>query len=123
VGPLQRETAGRVALRSGLMAGHLASLLTPAARAKGCRTFRADRRLKVPSGDVYYPDVMVACGKAADVQYEADATLVVEVLSAPTRPTFRMSRLAYLPPPRRFSSIRIGVPVTVLSRPRCAPRR
>lgn len=79
--------------RHSLMAGHLASLLTPAARAKGRRTFRADRRLRVPSGDVYYPDVMVACGKAASVQYEADATLVVEVLSPSTRGQDRREKL------------------------------
>ncbi len=45
--------------RHSLMAGHLAALLTPAARTNGCRTFRADRKLRVASGDVYYPDVLV----------------------------------------------------------------
>ena len=79
--------------RHSLMAGHLAALLTPAARAQGCRTFRADRRLRVQSGDVYYPDVMVVCGKAADVQYEADATLVIEVLSPSTRAQDRREKL------------------------------
>lgn len=74
------------------MAGDLASLLTPGARAKGCRTF-PDRRLRVQSGDIYYADVMVVSGKAADVQYEADATLVVEVLAASTRAQDRREKL------------------------------
>lgn len=79
--------------RHSLMAGHLAALLTPAARTTGCRTFRADRKLRVASGDVYYPDVLVVCGKAAAVQYEADATLVVEVLSPSTRSQDRREKL------------------------------
>lgn len=79
--------------RHSLMSGHLAALLTPAAPAQGCRTFRADRRLRMQSGDIYYPDVMVVCGKAADVQYEADATLLIEVLSASTRAQDRREKL------------------------------
>ncbi len=79
--------------RHSLMADQLATLLRPGARIGGCRTFRADRKLKVPSGDVYYPDVMVVCGKAANVQYETDATLVVEVLSTSTRGQDRREKL------------------------------
>lgn len=79
--------------RHSLMAGHLAALLTPAARAAGCRTFRADRKLRVATGDVYYPDVFVTCGKAADVRYEADAALVIEVLSPSTRTQDRREKL------------------------------
>ena len=98
--PMRHEyVGGRTYVMSGgserhsLMAGHLASLLTPGARARRCRTFRADRRLRVQSGDIYYPDVMVVCGKAANVQYEADATLVVEVLSPSTRASDRREKL------------------------------
>jgi Uma2 family endonuclease len=71
--------------RHDLMAGQLYERLAPAARAKGCRTFMSNRKLAVPSGDVYYPDVMVVCGPAAEALQEADAALVVEVLSPSTR--------------------------------------
>lgn len=41
----------------------------------------AHRQLRVPSGDHYYPDVMVACGTASHQLYEERPTLNVEVLS------------------------------------------
>jgi Uma2 family endonuclease len=79
--------------RHGLMAGQLFTLLSSGAAPKRCRTFHADRKLQVAAGDVYYPDVMVVCGKAADVQYEADATVVVEVLSPSTRSQDRREKV------------------------------
>lgn len=71
--------------RHGLMTGHLFTLFAAGAMPKRCRAFQSDRKLQVASGDVYYPDVLVSCGKAADVQYESDATVVVEILSPSTR--------------------------------------
>lgn len=43
-----------------------------------------------PSG--YYPDVLVVCGPAEHRLYEADATLVVEVLSPSTQDTDRREK-------------------------------
>lgn len=79
--------------RHSLMSGHLFSLLAAGAAPRRCRTFQSDRKLRVTSGDVYYPDVLVVCGKAADVQFEADATLVVEVLSPSTRTQDRREKV------------------------------
>lgn len=82
---------GRVYVMSGgterheLMTTHLYSLLAAGAASQRCRAFHATRKLQVASGDLYYPDVMVSCGGAADVQFEADATVLVEVLSPSTR--------------------------------------
>jgi Uma2 family endonuclease len=64
----------------------------PGARAKGCRTF-ANRQRRVPSGDHYYPDVMIACGKAAHQLYEEQPTLLVEVLSPSTAGEDRKGKL------------------------------
>ena len=52
--------------RHELAVASLARRLHPGARAAGCRTF-ANRQLRIPSGDHYYPDVIVACGKAANL--------------------------------------------------------
>ncbi|MGH9056285.1 MAG: Uma2 family endonuclease [Acidimicrobiales bacterium] len=72
---------------------YLFGLLGSAASRAGCRTFQSDRKLPVASGDVYYPDVLVVCGKAADAQYESDASVVVEVLSPSTRTQDRREKL------------------------------
>lgn len=53
------------------------------ARAAGCRAHICDRLLHTASA-AYYPDVFVTCGLAADTYHDADATLVVEVLSPST---------------------------------------
>jgi len=62
--------------RHELAIGALARRLHPAGRAAGCRTF-ANRQLRVPSGDHYYPNVMVACGKASNTICEENPTLLV----------------------------------------------
>lgn len=46
-----------------------------------CRIFPHNRKLVTADGNAYYPDLLVACGKAADRRFEDDATLIVEVLS------------------------------------------
>lgn len=69
--------------RHELAVAALARRLYPGARAAGCRTF-ANRQLRVPSGDHFYPDVMVACGKASNLLYEERPTLIVEMLSPST---------------------------------------
>ncbi len=39
------------------------------------------------------PDVFVVCGKVADVQFEADATVAVEILSPSTRSQDRREKV------------------------------
>lgn len=79
--------------RHDLMAGRFFALLGPAAEPGGCRTFIANRKLRVSTGDVYYPDVFVVCGPAGDVQFEADANLIVEILSPSTRAQDRREKV------------------------------
>jgi Uma2 family endonuclease len=52
-------------------------------RAKGCRTFVFNRKLKIGES-VYYPDLFVTCSRTTHRQYETDAAWVVEVLSEST---------------------------------------
>jgi Uma2 family endonuclease len=89
--------------RHDLMVGALLARFRLGAITAGCRPFDGNRALRTPSGSAYYPDVMVVCGRAADVRYEDDATVVVEVLSPSTRATDRREKLeAY----RRLPSLR-----------------
>jgi Uma2 family endonuclease len=70
--------------RHDLTAGLVYEILAVGARAARCRPFTANRLLRTPSGNAYYPDVMVACGQAAHRLYETSASLIVEVLSPST---------------------------------------
>jgi len=79
--------------RHDLAVGYLMQLLAPAARSQGCRTFGGNRLLRTSSDASYYPDLMVVCGRAADVRYEDDAALIVEVLSQSTRAIDRREKL------------------------------
>ncbi len=107
--------------RHDLMAGAIRRRLEPAAIGAGCRPFDGNRLLRTPSGSGYYPDLMVVCGPAADVLFETDATLIVEVLSPSTQAQDRREKLdaywrlpsleAYLlaePVVRRFEVARPG---------------
>ena len=78
--------------RHELAVAALVRRLYPGARSTGCRTF-ANRQLRVPSGDHFYPDVMVACGKAANQLYEEQPTLLIEVLSPSTASEDRKGKL------------------------------
>lgn len=91
--------AGEVFAMSGATTRHnlitlnLAAALRGAARARGCRVFASDVKLKAQNR-VYYPDVMVACGTAATVELIVDEpSLVVEVTSPSTRATDRREKL------------------------------
>jgi Uma2 family endonuclease len=70
--------------RHDLAAGLCFEALAPAARAAGCRPFTANRLVRTASNAGYYPDVLVACGRAAHRLYEEDAVVVIEVLSPST---------------------------------------
>jgi Uma2 family endonuclease len=64
------------------------------ARKRGCRVFASDVKLQAASDRYYYPDVILACGKAAEVkEIVEEPTLVVEVASPSTRATDRREKL------------------------------
>jgi Uma2 family endonuclease len=79
--------------RRDLAAGHLRDLVVAEARQAGCRTFGGHRLLRVSADAAYHPDLLVICGRAADVHYEDDVELVVEVLSQSTRSIDRREKL------------------------------
>jgi Uma2 family endonuclease len=55
-------------------------------RGKQCRAFTADVAVRVPAGNIRYPDCGVDCGTfAGDAMAAIEPTLVVEVLSPSTR--------------------------------------
>jgi Uma2 family endonuclease len=83
--------------RHDLAAGLLFQAFAPQARRGGCRSFFGNRLLHTPENCAYYPDIMIVCGRAADVRYEDDAALVAEVLSPSTRNYDRREKaMAYL---------------------------
>lgn len=91
---------GRVYLQAGgserhdLAAGLLYETIASGARRAGCRPFTANRLVHTRHGSAYYPDVMVACGKAPHRLYETDPTLVIEVLSPSTADIDRREKAA-----------------------------
>lgn len=99
--PVKHEyVGGEVYAMSGVTTRHnLINLnitwhLRKAARARGCRVFAVDVKLRAAVDRIYYPDVIVACGKAAQVELIIEEpTLVVEVTSSSTRATDRREKL------------------------------
>ena len=92
--------AGEVYAMSGVTTRHnlitlnLTRALHAAARACHCRIFATDVKLKAAVDRIYYPDVIVACGKAAEVELIIEEpALVVEVSSPSTRATDRREKL------------------------------
>ncbi|MGH9123265.1 MAG: Uma2 family endonuclease [Acidimicrobiales bacterium] len=69
--------------RHDTMVETLRDILGPGARRAGCRRFTGNRMVRTVSA-AYYPDLLIVCGKAADVHYETDAALIVEVRSPST---------------------------------------
>jgi Uma2 family endonuclease len=80
--------------RHDLAAGLLYELLAPAARARGCRPFAGNRLVRTSTGAGYYPDVLVACGKAPHRLYEDSPSVVIEVLSRSTEDIDRREKAA-----------------------------
>lgn len=70
--------------RHDLVTGLVYEAVAPGARKRGCRPFMSNRLVHTPSGNAYYPDVMVGCGPAAHRLYEEAPALIVEVLSRST---------------------------------------
>jgi Uma2 family endonuclease len=50
-------------------------------RESGCRVYPHNRRVVTPSGDGYYPDLVVRCGPRSHELYETAPTWLMEVLS------------------------------------------
>jgi Uma2 family endonuclease len=99
--PLKHEyIAGEVFAMSGMTTRHnLITLnfvrsLHDAARRRRCRVFATDVKLKAAKDRVYYPDLMVACGRAGEVELIVDEpSIVVEVTSRSTRAIDRREKL------------------------------
>jgi Uma2 family endonuclease len=72
----------------GLISGNVLVALKTALRARGCRVFPSDMRIKSPSGLYTYADVSVVCGEPQHEGSKHDVLLnpllVVEVLSDST---------------------------------------
>ena len=81
--------AGTVFVTSGSTEAHdltaqaIFTRLQAPFRARECRTFVFNRKLKAGES-AYYPDVFVTCTPIAAGQYETDAAWVIEVLSDST---------------------------------------
>jgi Uma2 family endonuclease len=77
---------------------NIAVVLRARTRGTPCRTYHQGFRVRTPRGDVYYPDVMVSCGRrpSNDALDLEDPCLVVEVLSPSTaRTDLGEKRFAY----------------------------
>jgi len=92
--------AGEVFAMSGVTTRHnlinqnLGRLFHAAARKRGCRVFLIDVMLRAANDRFYYPDLIVACGKAGEVErIVEEPTVVVEVTSPSTRATDRREKL------------------------------
>jgi Uma2 family endonuclease len=98
--------------RHELLKGAIYTRWRAKAFAVGCRAFTG-RMLRVPSGNVYYPDVFIVCMKSADALYENDAAVIVEVSSPSTRGVDRREKVAAY---AQLSSIRFYAVVDPLFR-------
>jgi Uma2 family endonuclease len=98
--PIKHEyVAGEVYAMSGVTTRHnlitlnLVTRLRGPARTRGCRVFATDVKLRT-ADRVYYPDAMVACGKAAEVELIIEEpSFIAEVSSRSTRATDRREKL------------------------------
>jgi len=86
-----------VTLRHNIITLNLVRRLHGHARARRCTVLATDVKVHVMDR-IYYPDAMVACGKAADVELIVDEpSLIAEVTSPSTRAIDRREKLdAYL---------------------------
>ena len=86
-----------VTLRHNLITLNIVRCLHGLARARRCSVLATDVKLRVMDR-IYYPDVIVACGKAAEVDLIIEEpSLIVEVTSPGTRVVDRREKLdAYL---------------------------
>ncbi len=65
-----------------------------------CRVYPHNRKVVTPSGDGYYPDLLIRCGPRTDERFETEPTWVVEVLSpSNTLPEMQAKLRSYLATP------------------------
>jgi Uma2 family endonuclease len=90
--------------RHNVIGLNIAMHLRTAVKRSGCRVFMEAVMLRAAEDRAYYPDIIVACGQAAEVERVIEApSLVVEVTSPGTRATDRREKLeAY----RRIATLR-----------------
>ncbi|MGH7638591.1 MAG: Uma2 family endonuclease [Gemmatimonadaceae bacterium] len=99
--PIKHEyVAGEVFAMSGVTTRHnlinlnMTHHLRDAAKRRGCRVFGMEVKLRAGKDRIYYPDIIVACGKAADVELIVEApAVVVEITSPSTHATDRREKL------------------------------
>jgi hypothetical protein len=96
--PIKHEyVGGEVFAMSGVTTRHnlinlnLTGHLHAPAKRRGCRVFGMDVKLKAATDRIYYPDLVVACGKAAEVELIVDAPSGVEIETLPTNGRFGSS--------------------------------
>jgi Uma2 family endonuclease len=87
-----------VTIRHGRIALNIAAHLRAAARVRRCAIVLSEVKLRVAADRFYYPDLIIACGYAADVELIIEEpSLIAEVTSPSTRATDRREKLdAYL---------------------------
>jgi len=83
-----------VTKRHNVITLNLAFALRARARQRGCEVFATDVKLQAAPDRYYYPDIMVACGRATDFeQILTQPSLVVEVTSKATRRSDNQEKL------------------------------
>jgi len=87
-----------VTFRHGRIALNIARHLHTAAHARACAIVLSEVKLRAGPDRIYYPDLILACGRATDVELIVDEpSLIAEVTSPSTRATDRREKLdAYL---------------------------
>lgn len=87
-----------VTIRHGRIAFNVAAHLRTAARPRRCAIVLSEVKLRAAPDRFYYPDLILACGHAGDVDLIIEEpSLIVEVTSPGTRATDRREKLdAYL---------------------------
>ena len=79
--------------RHNQLALNLVVALWASARAKGCRVFANDVKVRTPGDVFYYPDVMVVCEEDPDPLVKTKPCILAEVLSKSTELVDRREKL------------------------------
>ena len=73
---------------------NIAETLRPIARARGCRLYTTNIKVRVGANKYRYPDVMVVCVSKTESRIETEPCLLVEVLSDSTESVNMNEKLA-----------------------------
>ena len=79
--------------RHNQLALNLVVALWASAKAKGCRVFASDVKVRTPGDVLYYPDVMVVCAEDTDPLVKTKPCITAEVLSKSTELVDRREKL------------------------------